>query len=231
MVFFKVARLTLARKRTFRRTNEDSKWTTKNERNRSQWHDREFVRNPARLGSHREVDTALEIGISRARSRIWHRKSSHLLARRGHRPLRAALDAIPGPTSFLARLPNVPIDRASVTANQISILGSHRILWAASIAPARRAPPPPPHPGRPPAPGPPAPAPSAGCGRPPPATPLVVTEGAATFSHGRGGALAAVGDQPVDPWQGGRDSHFSVLHTAYGRLQADHSFSDSEGFL
>ena len=40
---------------------------------------------------------------------------------------------------MLARLPNVPVDRAIVTANQISVLGPHRTLWAAFIAPARRA--------------------------------------------------------------------------------------------
>jgi len=80
-------------------------------------------------------------------SHLWHMKSSNLLARWGHRPLRAALDAIPGPTGLLARLPNVPVDRAIVTANKISVLGSHRPLWAAFLAPARgrpaAAPPPP----------------------------------------------------------------------------------------
>jgi len=50
-----------------------------------------------------------------------------------------ALDAVPGTTGLLARLPNVAVDRAIVTANQISVLGPHRTLWAAFIAPAQRA--------------------------------------------------------------------------------------------
>jgi len=74
---------------------------------------------------------ALSLVVAQAR----HRKTSNLLARWSNRPPRAALDANSGPTGLLARLPDVPLDRARVLANQLSALSRLRAHFGSSHAP------------------------------------------------------------------------------------------------